>query len=90
MPNITTNHAITYTNICTGKIPPIGVPGILPISSDRDDRRIFLSEIFDSGIFLCWKIWQVCFFFFFFGGGGGWLDLSRDSFGYSKQPEDSW
>ena len=68
MPNITTNHAITYTNICTGKIPPIGVPGILPISSDRDDRRIFLSEIFDSVIFLCWKIWQVSFFL---GGGGG-------------------
>ena len=37
-------------------------------------------EIFDFGISLGTKFWQVFF---------GWLDLSRDSFGYSKQYEDS-
>ena len=40
--------------------PPGG--GVLRISSDGDDRRIFLGfEIFDSGIFLGRKIWQVFF-----------------------------
>ena len=34
-------------------------------------------EIFDSGIFLGRKIWQVFFF--------GWFDLSRDFSGYSMQ-----
>ena len=42
---------------------------------------IFGFEIFDSGIFLGGKIWQVFF---------GWLDLSGDFFGYSKQSEDLW
>ena len=42
-----------------------GGGGVLRISSDGDDRRIFGGfEIFDSGIFLGRKIWQV----FFFGG----------------------
>ena len=40
-------------------------------------------EIFDTGMFLGRKTWQV---FFFFGGGGGggggWLDLSKDYSGY--------
>ena len=43
--------------------------------------NFFGIEIFDSGIFLGGKIWQVFF---------GWLDLSRDFGGYSKQSEDSW
>ena len=37
-------------------------------------------EIFDFGISLGTKFWQVFF---------GWLDLGRDFFGYSKQYEDS-
>ena len=36
--------------------------GVLGISSDGDDQRIFWGfEIFDSGIFLGTKIWQVFF-----------------------------
>ena len=42
---------------------------------------LFWVEIFNSGIFSGWKIWQVFF---------GWLDLSRDFFGDSKQSEYSW
>ena len=39
-----------------------GGGGGLGISSDGDDRRIFFGfEIFDSGIFLGTKIWQVFF-----------------------------
>ena len=35
---------------------------VLGISSDRDDQRIFFGfEIFDFGIFLGTKIWQVFF-----------------------------
>ena len=58
-----------------------GGGGVLRISCDGDDRRIFGFEIFDSGIFLGGKIWQVSF---------GWLDLSGHFFGYSKQSEDLW
>ena len=37
-----------------------GGGGVLWISSDGDDQRIFLGfEIFDSGIFLGRKIWRV-------------------------------
>ena len=58
--------------------------GVLQISSNGDDQRIFLGfEIFDSGIFLGSKIWQVFFV---------WLDWSRDLIrdflGYWKQLED--
>ena len=49
-------------------------------SGDRDNRRIFLSENFESVIFFDRKIWQAFF---------GWLDLSTDFFGYSKQSEGS-
>ena len=43
--------------------------------------NFFGIEIFDSGIFLGGKIWQVFF---------GWLDfISRDFGAYSKQSEDS-
>ena len=36
--------------------------GVLRISSNGDDQRIFFGfEIFDSGIFLGRKIWQVLF-----------------------------
>ena len=46
---------------------------------------LFGFEIFDSGMFLCRKVWQVFFV---------WLDLSGDLrwdfFGYSKQSEVSW
>ena len=62
--------------------------GVLRISSDVDNRRSFLSLEFSiPGCFLVRNIWQV----FFFGGGGGrgWLDLSKDFFGCSKQPEAS-
>ena len=45
---------------------------------------------FSSQGFFCVGKFGKDLFFFFLGGGGGWLDLSRDSFGYSKQPEDSW
>ena len=41
-------------------ITPGGL-GVLWISSDGDDRRIFGFEIFDSGIFLGTEIWQVFF-----------------------------
>ena len=43
--------------------------------------NLFGIEIFDSGIFLGGKIWQVFF---------GCFDLSRDFWGYSKESEDSW
>ena len=42
--------------------PPGGGGGVLEISSDGDDRRIFWEfEIFDSGIFSGMKIWQVLY-----------------------------
>ena len=52
----------------------------LRISSDRDDRRIFLGVKFSIPGFF----WVGKFGKYFFG----WLDLSRDFFGYSKQSED--
>ena len=45
----------------------MGGGGVLRISSDGDNRRIFFGggvEIFHSGMFLGRKIWQV----FFLGG----------------------
>ena len=36
-----------------------GGGGVLWTSSDRDDQRIVLGEIFNSGICLGRKIWQV-------------------------------
>jgi len=56
--------------------------GVLRISSDGDDRRIFLGLKFSIPGFF----WVGKFGKYFFG----WLDLSRDCFGYSKQSEDSW
>ena len=38
-----------------------GGGGVLWVSSDGDDQRIFGFEIFDSGIFWGRKIWQVIF-----------------------------
>ena len=56
--------------------------GVLWISSDGDDRRIFLGlKLSIPGFF-----WVGKFGKYFFG----WLDLNRDCFGYSKQSEDSW
>ena len=56
--------------------------GVLWISSDGDDRRIFLGLKFSIlGFF-----WVGQFGKYFFG----WLDLGRVFFGYSKQSEDSW
>ena len=59
-----------------------GSGGVIQISSDRDDRRIFLGLKF------------LILGFFWEGKFGknilGWLDLSRDFWGYSKQSEDSW
>ena len=50
--------------------------GVLRISSDRDDQRIFLGFKFSIwGFFWVGKFWQVFF---------GQLDFSRDFFGYSK------
>ena len=55
--------------------------GVLRISSDRDDRRIFLGFKFSiSRFFGTGNIWQVFL---------GQLDLCRDILGYSKQSEDS-
>ena len=55
---------------------------VLQISSDRDDRRIFLGLKFSiPGFFGIGKFGKYFF---------GWLDLSRDFFGYSKRSEDSW
>ena len=53
---------------------PGGEGGVLRISSDGDDRRIFFFEIFDSGIFLGTKISQV----FVWGS----LIFRRDFWGY--------
>ena len=66
-----------------GKAITLGSPaGVLRISSDGDDRRIFWGlKLSIPGIF-----WVGKFGKYFFG----WLDLSRDFFGYSKQSEDSW
>ena len=54
-----------------------GGGGVLRISSDGDDRRIFLGLKFSIPGFF----WVGKFGKYFFG----WLDLSRDSLGYSKQ-----
>ena len=55
--------------------------GVLRISSDGDDRRIFLG----LGFLIPGFFWVGKFGKNFFGS----LDLSRDFFGYSKQSEDS-
>ena len=56
--------------------------GVLRISSDRDDQRIFLGlKFLILGFF-----WAGKFGKYFFG----LLDLCRDFLGYSKQSEDSW
>ena len=56
--------------------------GALWISSDGDDQMIFWRfEIFYSGIFGGWKIWQVFF---------GWLDLSRNFWGYYTHSKRLW
>ena len=50
--------------------------GVLWISSNKDDRRIFLGLKFSIlGFFWVEKFGKYFFF--------GWLDLSRDFFGYS-------
>ena len=50
---------------------------MLGISSDGDNRRIFLGlTFFESGIFSGTQIWQVFF---------GYLDLSRDFWGVLKR-----
>ena len=55
--------------------------GVLQISSDRDNRRMFLGLKFSvSRFFWVGKFWQVFF---------GQLDLRREFWGYSKQSEDS-
>ena len=56
--------------------------GLLWISSDGDDRRIFLGLKFSIPGFF----WVGKFGKYFFG----WLYFSRDFFGYSKQSQDSW
>ena len=69
---------ITYNIYTVG----LGPQGVLQISSDGDDRRIFLGLKFSfPGFFWVGKFGKYIF---------GWLDLSRDFFGYSKQSEDSW
>ena len=77
---------LQFTCIETGIESPGegGGGGVLRILSDGDDRRNLVGfEIFDSGIFLCPRIWQVFFVCV-------WLDLSRDFYGYSKQSQVSW
>ena len=55
--------------------------GVLQISSDRDNRRMFLGLKFSvSRFFWVGNFWQVFF---------GQLDLRREFWGYSKQSEDS-
>ena len=68
----------TFVGCKKGKSPG----GVLRISSDRDDRRIFLGlKVSIPGLF-----WVGKFGKYFFG----WLDLSMDFFWYLKQSEDSW
>ena len=56
--------------------------GVLWISSDGDDRRIFLGLKFSiPGFFGVGKFGNYFI---------RWLDLSGDFFGYSKQSEDLW
>ena len=58
-----------------------GPRGVIQISSDGDDRRIFWGlDILDSGIFLGRKNWRAFFL-------GTWF--KKGFFGYSKQSEDS-
>ena len=58
-----------------------GLGGVIQISSDRDDQRIFWGlDILDSGTFLGRKNWRVFFL-------GAWF--KKGFFGYSKQSEDS-
>ena len=63
-----------------------GGGGVLGISSDGDDRRIFLGLKFSIAGF----VWVGKFGTYF----SVWLDLSgdlsRNFFGNSKQSEDSW
>ena len=59
-----------------------GGGGVLRISSDGDDRRIFWGLKFS----IPGSFWVGKFGKYFFG----WLILSRDFCGYSKQPEDLW
>ena len=66
---------------CLGD-PGGGGGGVLRISSDGDDQRIFLGLKFSIPEFL--GVGKFGKYFF------GWLDLSTDVFGYSKQSEDSW
>ena len=55
---------------------------VLRISSDGDDRRIFLAlKSAILGFFGVGKFGKYCI---------GWLDLSRDFWGYSKQSQDLW
>ena len=56
--------------------------GVLRISSDGDDRRIFVGLKFSIPGFF----WVGKFGKYFFG----WLDLSGNFLGYSKQSEGSW
>ena len=64
---------IARTELFSGQIGGEG-GGLLRISSDRDNQRIFGGLKFSiSGFFVAGKFWQVCFFY-----------LSRDFFGYSK------
>ena len=60
----------------------VGGGGVLRISSDGDDGRIFLGKKFSIPGFF----WVGRFGKYFFG----WLDLSRNFFWYSKQSEDLW
>ena len=67
--------------------PGGGGEGVLRISIEGDDRRIFLSLKFSLPGFLWIRKFGPLFFV--------WLDLTRDLsrdlwvWGYSKQPEDS-
>ena len=56
--------------------------GVLRISRDGHDRRIFLGLKFSIPGFF----WVGKFGNYFLG----WVDLSRDFSGYSKQSEDLW
>ncbi len=72
--NATIGRSITLTQVISRRrqidaedclfvvVPTPGGGGVLRLVNDGDDRRIFFGfEIFDSGNFLGWKIWQVFF-----------------------------
>ena len=64
----------------------MGGGGVLWISSDWDDQRIFLSLKFSIlGLFWGGKFGKYFFVWLDLSG-----DLSRDFLGYSKQSEDLW